>query len=289
MTTARRSPTCGARNNSYFPMMGTPMLRGRNFNNTDVANGPLVAIITSQLAHDLYGDKDPVGQLISSSSMASLLRRPGEPSSASSETRARAAAPRSRRAKCTCRARSGRATTTMAFLVRGAVPVTTLLPAIRRAVAGVDPTARAFRAAHHDGRGVRQASGASAIHDVATRAAWRTGLALSIVGVYGVIAYFVLSVRTNSACESHSAAPRPALQWMVVKEGIVLGVFGVAVGTVAAYRNDEVPRAPGVRNHRTRSDDIRSGGGRPDLVAGVASYLPAIKATEVDPVEAIRA
>jgi putative ABC transport system permease protein len=112
---------------------------------------------------------------------------------------------------------------------------------------------------------------------------------LSIVGVYGVIAYFVSQRTHEFGVRMALGAPRPALLWMVVKEGIVLGVFGVAVGTVAAYGMTKflARLVFGITTHDPMTYGAVAAGLA--LVAGAASYLPAIRATKVDPVEAIRA
>jgi putative ABC transport system permease protein len=276
-------------NNSYFPMMGTPMLRGRNFNNTDVANGPLVAIITSQLAHDLYGDKDPVGQLISSC----IDGKPSAPAwrtvvGVVGDTRARGRRTEPPR-ELYMPSAQWQDNSTMAFLVRGAVPVTTLAPAIRRAVAGVDPLLAL------SGPPITMDAAFAKLQALPRFTMWllillgATGLALSIVGVYGVIAYFVSQRTHEFGVRMALGAPRPALLWMVVKEGIVLGVFGVAVGTVAAYGMTKflARLVFGITTHDPMTYGAVAAGLA--LVAGAASYLPAIRATKVDPVEAIRA
>jgi putative ABC transport system permease protein len=177
----------------------------------------------------------------------------------------------------------------MAFLVRGAVPVTTLAPAIRRAVAGVDPLLAL------SGPPITMDAAFAKLQALPRFTMWllvllgATGLALSIVGVYGVIAYFVSQRTHEFGVRMALGAPRPALLWMVVKEGIVLGVFGVAVGTVAAYGMTKflARLVFGITTHDPMTYGAVAAGLA--LVAGAASYLPAIRATKVDPVEAIRA
>jgi putative ABC transport system permease protein len=53
---------------SYFTVMGTPLLRGRIFSDSDRTGSPLVAIINEFLARQLFPDRDPIGQLLPSES-----------------------------------------------------------------------------------------------------------------------------------------------------------------------------------------------------------------------------
>jgi putative ABC transport system permease protein len=276
-------------NDTYFPMLGTPLLRGRNFNNTDVASGAPVVIITSQLAHDLYGDKDPLGQLVSScigGNPSSPLWRTVIGVVGDTRARGRATEPPS---EMYMPSSQWQENSQMAFLVRGAVPVTTLTPAIRRAIASVDPLLAL------SGRPTTMDAAFAKLQALPRFTMWLlillgvTGLALAIVGVYGVIAYFVSQRTHEFGVRMALGAPRPSLLWMVVKEGVVLGVLGVVAGTVAAYGMTRFLARFlfGITTHDPWTYGAVAAGLA--LVAGAASYLPALRATKVDPVEAIRA
>jgi putative ABC transport system permease protein len=49
---------------NYFAVMGTPLIRGRVFTESDHADSPRVAIINEYLAHHLFPGRDPVGQFL---------------------------------------------------------------------------------------------------------------------------------------------------------------------------------------------------------------------------------
>jgi predicted permease len=276
-------------NNGYFPMLGTPLLRGRNFNNTDVANGPPVVIITSQLAHDLYGDKDPVGQLISScigGNPTTPLWRAVVGVVGDTRARGRTTEPPH---EMYMPSAQWDGNSQMAFLVRGAVPVTRLTPAIRRAISSVDPLLAL------SGPPTTMDAAFAKLQALPRFTMWllvllgATGLALAVVGVYGVIGYFVSQRTREFGVRMALGAPRPSLLWMVVKEGVVLGVLGVAVGTIAAYGMTRFLSSFlfGITAHDPLTYAAVAAGLA--LVAAAASCLPAIRATRVDPVEAIRA
>jgi len=275
-------------NAAYFGAIGEPVVRGRAFNNTDVADGPPVAIITRGLAHDLYGDADAVGQLITSCASANnsgpvwrtVVGVVGD-------TRARGRSVDPPREMYMPSAQWP-LNNSMAYLIRGAVPVSTLLPSIRLAVATVDPELALSRTKTMD----------AAFADLQARPRFTmwllillggTGLALAIVGVYGVIAYLVVQRKHEFGVRLALGAEGGALQWMVVRQGLALGFAGVVLGTAAAIALARFLSAFlfGI----TARDPVTYVvvAASLALLAGVASYVPARRATKVDPLEALRA
>jgi predicted permease len=62
----RRLPSAGFRLASprYFETMGIPLLRGRDFDDSDVYDRPFVAIVSQSLARQQFGNDDPLGHRI---------------------------------------------------------------------------------------------------------------------------------------------------------------------------------------------------------------------------------
>lgn len=274
-------------NNDYFTAIGEPVIRGRAFNNTDAADGPPVAIITRGLAHDLYGDADPVGQLITSCASATnqgpvwrtIVGVVGD-------TRARGRAEQPPREMYMPSAQ-WQQNYSMAFLIRGSVPVSTLLPSVRRAVASVDPALALSRTTTMD-------AAFADLQALPRFTMWLlillggTGLALAVVGVYGVIAYLVAQRTHEFGVRLALGAPGGSLQWMVVREGLVFGLAGVAVGTIAAFSLSRFLAALmyGITTHDAIT--YAAVAAALTLVAGLASFVPARRATRIAPVEALK-
>jgi putative ABC transport system permease protein len=57
----------------YFSAMGIPLLRGRTFTDADQAGAPPVAIINEFMAHQLFPDRDPLGQALPGESGATVV------------------------------------------------------------------------------------------------------------------------------------------------------------------------------------------------------------------------
>jgi putative ABC transport system permease protein len=173
------------------------------------------------------------------------------------------------------------------LLVRGSVPVTTLMPAIRRAVASVDPLLAI------SGVGtMEQAVDKSLAMDRFTK--WlftllgATGLVLAVVGVYGVIAYFVTQRTHELGVRLALGASVSGLRWLVVKQGMVLAGLGVAIGAAVSLG---VSRLLSSMLFGITPRDPITFGVVSVLLAAVAlgaSYVPARRATRIDPLEALR-
>jgi putative ABC transport system permease protein len=173
------------------------------------------------------------------------------------------------------------------FLVRASVPVTTLLPAIRRAVASVDPLLALSGVST-----MEQAVDKSLAMDRFTK--WLlgllggTGLVLAIVGVYGVIAYFVTQRTHELGVRLALGATASGLRWLVVKQGMALAAMGVGLGAIVSLAVSRLMSSMlfGV----TARDPITFAVVSAVLatVAVGASYLPARRATRIDPLEALR-
>jgi ABC-type antimicrobial peptide transport system permease subunit len=113
-------------------------------------------------------------------------------------------------------------------------------------------------------------------------------LLLGVVGIYGVISYSVSQRTREIGIRIALGAKRPALQAMVVRNGVFLAGIGVVVGLAAAA---------GVTRFLSSFlfevsplDPVTFAAVSLGLLAAAAaaSYVPAHRASGVDPVEALR-
>jgi predicted permease len=116
-----------------------------------------------------------------------------------------------------------------------------------------------------------------------------SALLLCVAGLYGLLAYVVSQRTREMGVRFALGAGRGDVVWLVMRQAGVLVASGVAIGLVLAYVAGKLVRSYlyGVSPH----DGWTLAAVALVLIAsgGIAAYLPALRAAEVDPVEALRA
>jgi putative ABC transport system permease protein len=114
------------------------------------------------------------------------------------------------------------------------------------------------------------------------------GMVLAVVGVYGVIAYLVAQRTHELGVRKALGADSGTIMWLVLRQGISMGLAGIVVGVAAAAL---------MRQFLTRllfgvsaTDPWTLGGASLLLllVVAAASAIPARRAMRIDPVQALR-
>ena len=175
----------------------------------------------------------------------------------------------------------------MSYVVRSATPPLGLLPSVRRAIDAIDRNL-----ALADVRTLQdtldRASAQMAFTMVLLAIAAGVALMLGVIGIYGVMSYIV-SQRTGEIGVRLALGAEPgSVAGMIVRQGGVVALAGIAVGLAAAFAGsrliesllyDVSPRDPGVFAATTL---ILLG------VALLACWLPARRAARLSPLEALR-
>ena len=119
-----------------------------------------------------------------------------------------------------------------------------------------------------------------------------TALVLVMVGIYGVLAYSVAQRRQELGIRLALGAERSDLLRLVVRQGLTLTLAGVGVGLLFAFILSMIFRSRiSSMLYKVSAYDLTTFAAASAvfaLVALVASYLPARRATKVDPTEALR-
>ncbi len=268
----------------FFKTIGLPLLRGRAFTAADGKNSARVAIVSRGLAQALYGDTDPIGKLISNGS-------PDKPQwmeivgvAGDMHASGPAQEPPHELYMPSAQWVNGART----ILVRGNASVQTLMPSIRRAVASVDPLLAIVGAQTMDETVQQQFAYPNFLRWLLTLLGG-TGLVLAAVGAYGVMAYLVSQRTHELGVRIALGATTGDVRGMIVRQGVQLGALGVIVGGALAYATTHF--AASMVYGITPRDPITFAVVAAVLliVVAVAAYVPARRATRIDPLEALRA
>jgi ABC-type antimicrobial peptide transport system permease subunit len=115
-----------------------------------------------------------------------------------------------------------------------------------------------------------------------------TALALAVIGIYGVLAYSVAQRRQELGIRLALGAERGDILRLVVRQGLILAIAGIAIGLIAALL---LTRLISGMLYKVGALDLTTFALAPLIflfIALLASYLPAQRATKVDPMEALR-
>jgi putative ABC transport system permease protein len=175
-----------------------------------------------------------------------------------------------------------------ALVMRTRVEPMSLATALRNAVWGVDkdqPVSNIDTMEHIvAGAVARQRFSTMLLGIFATLA-----LMLAAVGIYGVMSYSVAQRTHEIGIRMALGARRSDVLKMTVKQGLKLVVIGVAIGLVAAFVLTRVMASLLFGVSATDPVTFVSIPLVLMVVAMLASYIPALRATKVDPMVALRA
>ncbi|HWH03497.1 MAG TPA: FtsX-like permease family protein, partial [Gemmatimonadales bacterium] len=269
----------------YFRVMRVPVLAGRTFTDADRQGTPLVTVINETLAKREFAGQNPLGQLIaddkipdSTTKWMTIVGVVGDEHQTSLSTPPQiemyqpfAQNPNSY----------------MTLVTRTTSDPTDMIPAVRRAIADLDPNvAIATLNTMEQLRSSTLARQRFITILLLTFAG--AGLLLSTVGVYGVIAQMARRRTREMGIRIALGAPVGRVQWLVVNQGLRLVGFGVLLGTVAALGATRVMRSLlfGVSPTDPLTFVLV-----PAILAAaalLASWLPAARASRTDPASTLR-
>jgi putative ABC transport system permease protein len=269
----------------YLKVMRVPLIRGRGFTDADRGDAPNVVLINEALARMYFKGQDPVGQRIafdrvpdSSSTWRTIIGVVGDErqGSLSQESRPEFLAP------ATQEGRSG-----MTLVVRTRGDPMALAGPVRRLVAQIDPLLAIESIQTMED--VRTVSlGRDRFLTVLILSFAGVGLALCIVGVYGVAAQLARRRMREMGIRIALGARAGQVQWLVVRHGVVLTALGIGVGVAIALGTTRVIRT---LLYRVAPADPLTYLAVPFLVlltAVAASWLPAARASRADPCQVLR-
>lgn len=267
----------------YFRTFGLPILRGRGFTEGDRQDAARVAVVGEATAQVLWPDQNPLGKRV-------RLMVDSGPDAWRTVVGVAADA----------RYRALRETTPSIYLpfrqyeatpivlgVRSDTGVMPSPPALRSVIEGADPLVRVWRAtAMEDLMAEPLARPRLSAFLLATFAA--TALVLAALGVYGVLAYAVSRRGRELGIRLAVGADPRALHLLVLHRGMAVATAGAAAGLAVVLAGGRMLRSLLFDVRPTDPLTLAAVSVLLLAVALGASYLPARKATGVDPVRALK-
>jgi predicted permease len=266
----------------YFETMGIPLVRGRQFVDSDTAESQGVAIINEAFARRYFASQDPVGRRIrprgDDNDWLTVIGVVGD-------------------VRQTGLAEEPRPEMFLSYLqspfpfmnvvIRTTSDPTSLAAAVRREVWAVNPD--------------QPVANVSTMNQLMSNSIARTrfntlllqlfaavALALAVVGLYGVMAYSVAQRTHEIGVRMALGAKGSDVLKMVVGQGMILVTIGIALGLAAAFAATRlmVTLLYGV----SATDPVTFIGIALLLIAAafIACYIPARRATKIDPMIALR-
>ncbi|HLY19422.1 MAG TPA: ABC transporter permease, partial [Bryobacteraceae bacterium] len=265
----------------FFDTMRVPIVRGRGFRHSDLFGGPRAAVINEVLARHYWPGQDPVGkrfrltgrdgQWVQIVGIAQTAKYTwvGEPPTeylylALDEL------PRAR----------------MTLVAESFGDPAGLVAPLREVVRGLDANQPVFDVRTIQDLYQARASVAGMINEIVA-VMGLVGLGLAMVGLYGLIAYSVARRTREIGIRMAIGADRKSVMGMVLRQGLLLSVTGIAIGLVASIGAEKVVMT---LFGATRRDVLAYVLVAPALLAVtmLAVWVPARRASLVDPIRALR-
>jgi predicted permease len=267
----------------YHETLGIPLVAGRGFTERDNANAPGVAIVNESFARTFFPNQNPLGKRLSTGLRGQpwleiigvtrdhrlhdlteapfphldlpMLQRPG-----GSFAR---------------------------LVVRTQVEPMTLFPVIRKEALALNPQVSIETPTTIDDE-VKSTLAVARMASTLTSLFGLTALLLAGIGLYGVMSYTVSRRTREIGIRMALGAERKKVLGLILKQGLLLTSIGIALGLLAAMSLTRLVQA---MLYQVGTTDPLTFGFVALLLGGVAllaCYVPARRATKIDPLRALR-
>jgi len=275
----------------YFRTLGIPVLAGRALTAADRAGSPPVAIVNESGARRFWPGENPIGKRVWFGTTTGPFSDPAhavEIVGMVGDIKYEGVDQPDRLDRAdfyTSYLQFSYPDTMVIVKARGAA--TSLLPAMRAAVASVDAALPIYDALTLDER-IGAAVARPRLNAALLTAFAGAALLLAAIGVYGVLSYSVSSRMREIGVRLALGADASRLVRLVLGEGLRLAVAGAAIGLVAAAAVARLLQGP---LDAVADPDPRvfvAAGVLMLIVAGAAALVPAHRASAVDPIVVLR-
>jgi predicted permease len=269
----------------YFQTMGIPLLKGRDFNDGDGSEKTSVIIVNKEFVAQAFPGENPIGKHIKPG-VGSEGKEPwreivGVVGDVKHQALNRADTPE-------CYVPEGQiGFGSMYGVVRTSLPPSSLIPMIREQVKAIDKDVPIYHVKSMDDY-VAESVALPRLDSTLLGIFAGLALVLAVVGIYGVMSYGVAQRTNEIGVRMTLGAQRADVVRLVLSQGLGIAVAGVAVGIVGALGATQLLSK--ILFGVSPADPLTFAEVAVALVACalVACYIPAWRATKVDPMVALR-
>lgn len=266
----------------YFNTMRIPMVSGRDFTEFDKEGSQRVAVVNQVAGKMFWGGEDPIGKRLAIFGDPQLVQIVGVVRNSVVSTIGEDPQP------VVYFPFWQKYSAAVVFEARTTTSPEAMLGSIRDTVQQLDRNL-ALTNVSTIGQQIDAGLWASKMGAMLLGAFGGLALVLAVIGVYGVMAYSVTQRKNEIGIRIALGAQTTQVLGMVLRQGIVLVAIGAVIGNVLAWL---LARSLGNLLYGVSTHDALTFGGVTGtlvIVGLLACYVPAIRATRVDPIIALRA
>jgi putative ABC transport system permease protein len=267
----------------YFRAMGIPLLKGRSFSESDLGSSLNIAIVNQALAHSVFPGQDPIGKQLTNfgpdNSTLQIIGVVGNVRHVGLDTD-----PHSEIYQLLGQAQWPSMFVAIRSATSDATSVTSASQSVVWSVNKDVPLANVRTMQDVIANSVQPRRFSMLLLTIFAAVA----MLLAAIGLYGVMSYSVAQRTKEIGIRMALGARRPDVLALVVKQGMALVLLGIAAGTLLSLGMARV--ISGMLFGITATDPLTFAGVAALLgaVAFLANYLPARRASSVDPNIALR-
>jgi predicted permease len=277
------NPDVNAVGPAFFATIGQPLVAGREFTVKDAAGAPKVAIINETMATYFFGKDNPLGHRIGwGRGSATDIEVVGVAKDSKTST-LRQQARRFVYVPYMQEDELG----SMTFYVRARGDASAVGASIRQVAQRVDPNLPIYEMKTM-ARVMDESLFLERMVAALSVAFGALATLLAAIGLYGVMSYSVARRTREIGIRMALGAERNSVMWLVLKEVAAMVVIGVAVGVPLALALSRIVQSQLFDLSANDPIAIAASAAILAFVALAAGYLPARRATRVDPMIALR-
>ena len=266
----------------YFPAIGTDLRRGRVFDSRDDADATRVVLINEAFANKFFPGQEPIGQRLNfgggEKETQEIIGIVGDVTNDDIDEAIDpiAYSPYAQNPR-----------NTMSVIVRGSQDPAQLTTAVRAEVRSLDPNLPVSNV-KPVGQMIAERMSPKRLMTYILAVFALIALLLASIGIYGVMSYAVTQRTREIGVRMALGAQAMDVLRLIVKNGMTMAITGVAIGLAGAFGLSRLLANLLFKTTPTDPVTFAAVAASLILVALIACYVPARRATRVDPLVALR-